>query len=582
MLLVVSVHAYAQQPQNDTARRRKTRAPVPVELLDIFGAAAAGELERVKELLATGATVNDVEPRSKDSPLLAALKNDKIDVAVFLLDSGADPLHQDRNNVTPLHWAANWGRIDLGERLLAAGADVDAPTRHGECPIHYATLRGQHQFVKFLIAHGANVNPVAVNEVRPIDLALRLGNPYLATVLVDAGANLTENSDRAVSNIIVAATKNWTYIVDKMLEQAEPDPALTQLLIDAAYEASIGPGHEELLLTLKNHSQGISDLTVASNSRLFQACASGSELLAITMLDEGLDPNEVIYPSGWTPLHAAMFSGNKKIVNALIEHGANVNAVDGMGRTALHLAVADGHFEVVQQLLSAKADPDAPDFKKETPVHYAAYTGNTPVLEALIAAGGSIKAKNDNGLLPLDIALQSGRSNSTSLLHDPEFDEPAKALPEGFDLLVRATATYQTAASIEQNRQELLPFIQNGVPLIHLAILQRSKSTVEQLLAERPASLSNRDPYGYLPLHSAANCGDLAIVEILLDLGADPNDAQNLAQWTPLHFASSAAHADVVRALLDKGANPAAADALGRTPAELLLSRESQLGKPLK
>jgi ankyrin repeat protein len=39
---------------------------------------------------------------------------------------------------------------------------------------------------------------------------------------------------------------------------------------------------------------------------------------------------------GRTPLHAAAEGGKVKVVRVLLEHGANVDAVDNEGRTSLH------------------------------------------------------------------------------------------------------------------------------------------------------------------------------------------------------------------------------------------------------
>ena len=56
--------------------------------------------------------------------------------------------------------------------------------------------------------------------------------------------------------------------------------------------------------------------------------------------------------NGETPLHAAIFSGNLKVVQLLVERGADVNAADArMGQTPLMRAAASGKKEITRLLL---------------------------------------------------------------------------------------------------------------------------------------------------------------------------------------------------------------------------------------
>jgi ankyrin repeat protein len=63
-----------------------------------------------------------------------------------------------------------------------------------------------------------------------------------------------------------------------------------------------------------------------------------------------------------------------------------------------------------------------------------------------------------------------------------------------------------------------------------------------------------RQPHGaWTALHTAAQRGQLEIVQLLLDHGADPNAREAGDNTYPLHWAAAARHRGIVRALLDAG-----------------------------
>jgi ankyrin repeat protein len=103
------------------------------------------------------------------------------------------------------------------------------------------------------------------------------------------------------------------------------------------------------------------------------------------------------------------------------------------------------------------------------------------------------------------------------------------------------------------------------------------EASIQALLAMKLYSsdsrYSQRFPKEMTGLHLAAYFGVKAIVQLLLDRGADVN-AKASEGRTPLYWPSQSGHLETVRLLLENGANIAAADKDGQTP----LHRSSQSG----
>jgi ankyrin repeat protein len=62
--------------------------------------------------------------------------------------------------------------------------------------------------------------------------------------------------------------------------------------------------------------------------------------------------------------------------------------------------------------------------------------------------------------------------------------------------------------------------------------------------------LEARDHRGQTALHLAAQSGDIGLVQVLLEYGADPNAQEETTGWTPLHFAVAKAHYSLILQLL--------------------------------
>ena len=127
--------------------RQPTTRLSQVPLMDIWAAAAQGNIEAVKRHLAAGAKIDGTFvapgiPASGAAPLHLAVLFDQREMARFLLANGADlnTRAKDKHGGTPLHWAAALGRVEMARLLIEAGADVNAADNNAFTPLdatHY-------------------------------------------------------------------------------------------------------------------------------------------------------------------------------------------------------------------------------------------------------------------------------------------------------------------------------------------------------------------------------------------------------------------------------------------------------------
>jgi ankyrin repeat protein len=89
---------------------------------------------------------------------------------------------------------------------------------------------------------------------------------------------------------------------------------------------------------------------------------------------------------------------------------------------------------------------------------------------------------------------------------------------------------------------------------------------VRQLINAHPRLVWERDYYGNTPLMLAVKQSDPAMVKMLLDCGADPNETGCSGLPFPLHLAAEMGNADIARLLLEHGADVNRGDGDARTP----------------
>jgi ankyrin repeat protein len=155
---------------------------------DIFEAATAGDLRRVRELVERDRSLsNEVSPDGYSPLGLAAFFKRRVVVA-YLLERSADPKAASRDQgFTPLHSAvasdAGASDAEIVRMLLEAGADPNARSRQGTTPVHTAAFTGDRAVLDLLLAHGADTGIRSVDGKTPSEIAHERGNQGIVDLL---------------------------------------------------------------------------------------------------------------------------------------------------------------------------------------------------------------------------------------------------------------------------------------------------------------------------------------------------------------------------------------------------------------
>jgi len=293
-------------------------------------------------------------------------------------------------------------------------------------------------------------------------------------------------------------------------------------------------GKSALDLALENHEWEIAGILVNAGAKIvhppkedllvslmgyFPLEEKTHETLVQEILTTGIDVNQLF--AGRTALMIACDEGYLKIVEKLLDAGANPDIRNEEGVTALMLACQREHLDIVNKLIEAGANVHLEDEDKDTALHYACSRSDKPeIVERLLVASSKVNHKNAKGLTPLMRVSKFGCKNA-------------------FDALIRYSA--------DPNLQK-----KNGDTALILAC-KKFDQKIAELLVKIGADVNIQNKKGFTALSKLIEKGfhnKKDLVKLLLDNGSDVNLATNEG-WTPLMFASADGIDGIVKLLVE-------------------------------
>ena len=329
-------------------------------------------------LLLKGANPRARESQRQQTPLMWAAANSQGPMTRLLVERGADldaktaidlmtplvsaePRAQPRSpgGMTALMFASREGCLDCVAAMLEKGAAIDLPDPEGVTPLLWAVWNTRFDVAKYLIEHGADVNRwdwwgrtplyLAVDYVtlphggRPDQPSLDETLPIeIVRLLLEKGA---DPNPQLKMTAPMRATGNDRGLDPMLAPGTTPLIRAAKAMDVESMKALLDHGADISLTTSRNMTATLAASGMGSTDADTRGYFTTSDVQerAIAALDlmfrSGGPINGKAGQFAQVPLHGAAFWGWNRVVEYLLQKGAEINLADSRGYTAVDYAM---------------------------------------------------------------------------------------------------------------------------------------------------------------------------------------------------------------------------------------------------
>ena len=495
----------------------------------------------------------------------AAMRGDKAAVRALILKK-TDVNAPQNDGATALHWAAFRGDLELAETLLRAGANPNVANREGSTPLWLACLNGDAPMISALLKAGANANEQLPLGRSPLMIAARTGGVDALRVLLEAGADPNAKETlRGTTPLMWAADEGHEEAIKVLVEhgadvkaRSNPAPRGRGPALGKANDPRKAVAAQGAALA---RGQAISSL--GTLNQLANGDAAAGAAAAPAGGGRGGRGGRGGGGRGGRGGDDVNVDQDDAAVAAGIGRRGNAPA-DGGQLTALVYAARANDLESVKTLLAAGADVNQTTGYGWSPLLVATQNRYYKLAAYLLDHGANVNLANTGGWTALYLATDNRNiENGDYPVRRPDMDhlEFIKLLiDKGADVNHRVKDSTETRTVFTNQWLD-----ENGAT----AFLRASQSgdvELMKLLLDHGADPKINTILGVTPLHVAAGVGwvegityewspkaTFEAVKMLIDLGLDVN-AQADTGRTALHGAAHKGRADVIQILYDHGA----------------------------
>lgn len=270
---------------------------------------------------------------------------------------------------------AEQGEVAQLQQLLKSGADVNTRQSDGSTALHLAVLRDQQEAVTALLNAGADPVLLNRNGISPLFLAVQNGNAEIVSSLLKAGADPNTLSETGETILMTAAYTGKPEVVSLLLANGALVDARDPEFKQTALMIAVREGQTAVVDMLIRHGSDVDASTrIGPTPAYLPPCKGtgcGSEGAGINRSGVPHRGERHDAKGGMTPLLYAARDGRVESARLLLDNGADVEQAEANQITPLLMALLNNQLEVANLLLDYGAEVNVDDFYGRSPLFAA-------------------------------------------------------------------------------------------------------------------------------------------------------------------------------------------------------------------